>query len=67
MSYQRKVGNNNSNNNNGNINKNNNRYKLKMPALSPVKKGRLGLGGSRMGTKKQDSKSGKTVFMATLR
>jgi hypothetical protein len=41
-----------------------------MPALSPVKKERVGLGGNRMGTKenkiakrKQDCKSGKTVFI----
>jgi hypothetical protein len=39
-----------------------------MPALSPVKKERVELGGSRMGTKKkQDCKSGKTVFMGVLR
>jgi hypothetical protein len=38
-----------------------------MPALSPVKKERVGLGGSRMGTRKQDCKSGKTVFMGVLR
>jgi hypothetical protein len=38
-----------------------------MPALSPVKKESVGLGGSRMGTKKQDFKSGKTVFMGVLR
>jgi hypothetical protein len=29
-------------------------------ALSPVKKERVGLGGNRMGTKKQDCKSRKT-------
>jgi hypothetical protein len=38
-----------------------------MPALSPVKKESVGLGGSRMGTKKQVCKSGKTVFMGVLR
>jgi hypothetical protein len=38
-----------------------------MPALSPVKKERVGLGGRRMGTKKQDCKSGKTVIMGVLR
>jgi hypothetical protein len=39
-----------------------------MPALSPVKKERVGSGGSRMGTKKkQDCKSGKTMFMGELR
>jgi hypothetical protein len=38
-----------------------------MPALSPVKKERVRLGGSRMGTKKQDGKGGKTVFMGVLR
>jgi hypothetical protein len=37
-----------------------------MPALSPVKKKSVGLGGSRMGKKKQDCKSGKTVFMGVL-
>jgi hypothetical protein len=37
-----------------------------MPALSPVKKERVGLGGSRMGTIKQDCKRGKTVFMGVL-
>jgi hypothetical protein len=31
-----------------------------------VKKERVGLGGHRMGTKKQDFKSGKTVFMGVL-
>jgi hypothetical protein len=39
-----------------------------MLALSPVKKESVGLGGSRMDTKKkQDGKSGKTVFMGVLR
>jgi hypothetical protein len=39
-----------------------------MPALSPVKKESVGLGGSRMGKKrKRDCKSGKTVFMGVLR
>jgi hypothetical protein len=40
-----------------------------MPALSPVKKERVGLGGSKMGTKrkKQDCKGGKTVFIGVLR
>jgi hypothetical protein len=38
-----------------------------MPALSPVKKERVGLGGTRMGTKENDCKSGKTVFMGVLR
>jgi hypothetical protein len=39
-----------------------------MPALSPVKKESVGLGGSRMGYKrKRDCKSGKTVFMGVLR
>jgi hypothetical protein len=37
-----------------------------MPALSPVKKEIVGLRGSRMGTNKQDCKSGKTVFMEVL-
>jgi hypothetical protein len=40
-----------------------------MPALSPVKKESVELGGSRMGTKrkqKQDCKSGKTVFVGVL-
>jgi hypothetical protein len=41
---------------------------LEMPALSPVKKERVGLRGSRMCTKKkQVCKSGKTVFMGVLR
>jgi hypothetical protein len=30
-----------------------------MPALSPVKKERVGLGGSRMGTKKKIAKPGR--------
>jgi hypothetical protein len=38
-----------------------------MQALPPVKKERVGLGGSRMGIKKQDCKSGKAVFMGVLR
>jgi hypothetical protein len=38
-----------------------------MSALSPVKKENLGLGGSRMGTKKQDCESGKTMFLGVLR
>jgi hypothetical protein len=38
-----------------------------MPALSPVNEERVGLGGSRMGTKTQDCKSGKTVFIGVLR
>jgi hypothetical protein len=39
-----------------------------MPALFPVKKERVGLGGSRMGTKEnKDCKSGKTVFTGVLR
>jgi hypothetical protein len=38
-----------------------------MPELSPVKKERVGLGGSRMGTKKRDCKSGNTVFMGVVR
>jgi hypothetical protein len=39
-----------------------------MPALSPVKKERVGLGGSRMGTKENKiAKAGKTVFMGVLR
>jgi hypothetical protein len=38
-----------------------------MLALSPVKKESVGLGGSRMGTKENDCKSGKTVFMGVLR
>jgi hypothetical protein len=32
-----------------------------------VKKERVGLGGSRMGTKENDFKSGKTVFIGMLR
>jgi hypothetical protein len=39
-----------------------------MPALPPVKKESVGLGGSRMGTKENKiAKSGKTVFMGVLR
>jgi hypothetical protein len=38
-----------------------------MPALSPVEKESVGLGGSRMGTKEKICKNGKTVFMGVLR
>jgi hypothetical protein len=38
-----------------------------MPALSPVKKESVGLGGGRMDTKKHDCKSRKTVFRGVLR
>jgi hypothetical protein len=39
-----------------------------MPALSPIKKEREGLGGSKMSTKEnEDCKSGNTVFMEVLR
>jgi hypothetical protein len=39
-----------------------------MPALSPVKKESVGLGGSRMGTEKNKiGKTGKTVSMGVLR
>jgi hypothetical protein len=38
-----------------------------MPALSPVKKESVGLGGSRISIKNQYCKSGKTVFMGVLR
>jgi hypothetical protein len=42
--------------------------RLEMPALSPVKKENVGLGGSRMGTKENNiAKAGKTVFMGVLR
>jgi hypothetical protein len=38
-----------------------------MPALSPVKKERVGLGGNRMGKKKTRLKKREDLFMGVLR